>query len=530
MSIVKYPIGIQTFSEIRQNGYIYVDKTEYIHELVSSGKYYFLSRPRRFGKSLTITTLQALFEGRRELFGGLAIDSLEWDWQRHEVLHIDLNSLNYKDAESLEINLDWHLKRWETQYGIEQPARSLENRFSDIILKAFEISGRRVVVLIDEYDKPLLSAIGNPKLQTVYRKQLQGFYGVLKSMDRHIRFGMITGVSRFSKVSIFSALNNLRDISLEPKYNSICGITETELSLYFHDGIRTMAERYLKSPEEMHNMLKSNYDGYHFAGFGEDIYNPFSLLNTFASERIGSFWLATGTTSSLLEVLNVNTYPIRELEGCKATENMLNGADIFLSDPVPFFFQTGYLTIKDYDPEFEQYVLGFPNKEVSKGFSELVLKTWMRVNEPATFVRDFVMDVREGKAEAFMERIKHFFDGIPYDHARENKTDEWDGEYGIRGRREVHYQNVMYVIMKLMGFYTSTEYRTSNGRIDMVVQTDHYVYVMEFKINSTAQAALDQIDGRGYAEPFRITGKKIFRIGANFDTKTRHLNDFIIAD
>ena len=529
MSIVKYPIGIQSFSDIREDGYLYVDKTEYIYDLVSSGKYYFLSRPRRFGKSLTISTLKALFEGRRDLFKGLAIDSLEWDWQKHEVLHLDLNSLNYNDDASLEENLVWHLKKWESKYGVADPSPRIENRFSDVILKAYEMSGRRVAILIDEYDKPLLAAIGNPKLQSVFRKQLQGFYGVLKSMDQYIRFGMITGVSRFSKVSIFSALNNLKDISLASKYNAICGITESELSEYFAEGIREMAEQEGKSAAQLHDNLKSNYDGYHFSRKKEDIYNPFSLLNTFSNLEFGSYWLATGTTSSLLEVLNVNTYPLQELEGCKATENMLNGADIFLSDPIPFFFQTGYLTIKDYDPEFNSYTLGFPNREVAEGFNDLVLRTWMIKDNPAMFVSNFVNDVRAGKAEAFMEKIRCFFAGIPYDHAKEDKAKNNDRETGVRGSKEVHYQNVLYVIMKLMGFYTNTEYRTSNGRIDMVVDTQDYVYVMEFKIDSTAQAALEQIEEKGYAEPFRITGKKIFRIGANFDTKTRRLADFIIA-
>lgn len=527
---VKYPIGIQTFEKIREGNYIYVDKTRYIHEIASSNTYYFLSRPRRFGKSLLLSTIESLFRGERDLFKGLAIDSLDWDWQKHEVLHLDLNSLNYKDEESLDINLDWHLKRWESKYGITECSRNLEIRFSDVILKAFEISGKGVVVLVDEYDKPLLAAIGDPKLQSFYRKQLQGFYGVLKSMDRYIRFGMLTGVSRFSKVSIFSALNNIQDISLEPKYNSICGITESELSQYFGPSIRQMADTNGLTAEEMHARLKSNYDGYHFAGRGEDIYNPFSLLNTFSTERIGSYWLATGTTSSLLEVLDVNTYPIQDLEGCKATENMLNGADIFLSDPIPFFFQTGYLTIKDYDPEFRSYTLGFPNREVSEGFNDLVLRTWMRTDRPATFVEDFVMDVRAGRADAFMEKIRCFFAGIPYDHAREDKVREDDGEYGLHGAREVHYQNVMYVIMRLMGFYTSTEYRTSSGRIDMVVETGDYVYVMEFKIDSTPEEALRQIDERGYAEPFRITGKKIFKIGANFDTTKRRLSGFLIEE
>lgn len=529
MSRVKYPIGIQTFEKIREGNYLYVDKTLYIYELAISDTYYFLSRPRRFGKSLTITTLLALFEGKRELFKGLAIDSLDWDWQKHEVLHLDLNVRNYVDDTSLLSILNRHLKEWEEKYDILPSTDIPEDRFIEIIKKAYEISGKRIVVLIDEYDKPLLAAIGNPKLQGVYRKQLQGFYGVLKSMDQYIRFGMITGVSRFSKVSIFSALNNLKDISLSNKYNAICGITESELSEYFTEGIREMAEEKDVSIDKIHDLLKSNYDGYHFSGKPEDIYNPFSILNAFSDLHFGSYWLATGTTSSLLEVLNVNTYPLQELEGCKATESMLNGADIFLSDPIPFFFQTGYLTIKDYDPEFELYILGFPNKEVTVGFNELVLRTWMRVDKPTTFVSDFVMDVRAGKAEAFMEKIRYFFAGIPYDHAKEDKAHNDDEEMGIRGTKEVHYQNVLYVIMKLMGFYTNTEYRTSGGRIDMVVETSDYVYVMEFKINSTAQAALDQIEEKGYAEPFRITGKKIFKIGANFDTKTRRLSDFIIA-
>lgn len=397
MSRVKYPIGIQTFEKIREGNYLYVDKTQYIHEIAKTDSYYFLSRPRRFGKSLTITTLQALFEGKRELFEGLAIDSLEWDWQKHEVLHLDLNVRNYVDDTSLTTILERYLREWEEMYGIEPTSIVPEDRFISVIKKAFEISGRGVVVLIDEYDKPLLAAISDPKLQGIYRKQLQGFYGVLKSMDQYIRFGMLTGVSRFSKVSVFSALNNLMDISLSSKYNAICGITESELTEYFAEGISEMADAEGMSVAQLREKLKLNYDGYHFSKKGEDIYNPFSLLNVFSNLEFGSYWLATGTTSSLLEVLNVNTYPLQELEGCNATENMLNGADIFLSDPIPFFFQTGYLTIKDYNPEFDLYVLGFPNKEVSKGFNDLVLRTWMRASRPATFVSDFVMDVRDEK-------------------------------------------------------------------------------------------------------------------------------------
>lgn len=530
MGRIKYPIGIQSFSEIRNGEYIYVDKTELIHKLASEGKYYFLSRPRRFGKSLMISTLEALFKGKRHLFKGLAIDSLEWDWEPYEVLHLDLNVQNYKEDDSLPAILDWHLKKWETLYGITETAPKLENRFADVILKAYEISGRRVVILVDEYDKPLLANISHPKRQDRFRNQLQAFYGVLKSLDQYIRFGMLTGVSRFSKVSIFSSLNNLSDLSLEPEYNSICGISESELTSYFQQSIKEMAERLNVSPSELHDMLKANYDGYHFAAYGEDIYNPFSLLNTFSFNRIGSYWMATGTTSSLLDVINVNSYPIRELEGCRCSENMLNGADIFLSDPIPFFFQSGYLTIKGFDPEFQEYTLGFPNKEVSQGFNDIVLKTWMRRNEPVSLISDFVRDVRAGRVEEFMDKLQSFFAGIPYDHARQVKDTDEESGYGLRGDREVHYQNVMYVIMKLMGFYTHTEYRTANGRIDMLVETADYVYVMEFKINGTASEALRQIDEKGYALPFRSSSRRIFKIGASFDTSTRLLSEWLCEE
>lgn len=529
MSRVKYPIGIQTFAEIRENGYLYVDKTEFIHELVSSGKYYFLSRPRRFGKSLLVSTVESFFRGRRELFKGLAIGSRDWNWEEYPVFHLDFSGKVYEDLSELDDILNQHLRLWEAELGYSLEGNASDDRFKTAIRTAAETSGRRVVILIDEYDQPLVHNIANQKLFESFRKKLSAFYSVLKNMDAFIQFALITGVSRFSKVSIFSGLNNLKDISLLNKYNAICGITESELSEYFAEGIREMADEEGISVAQLHDNLKSNYDGYHFSKKGEDIYNPFSLLNTFSNLEFGSYWLATGTTSSLLDVLKVNEYPLQKLESCKANENMLNGADIFLSDPIPFFFQTGYLTIKDYDPEFKQYILGFPNREVTEGFNDLVLRTWMRGSEPATFVSDFVKDVRTGKAEAFMEKIKHFFAGIPYDHAKEDKARRDDEEGGVRGSKKVHCQNVLYVIMRLMGFYTNTEYRTSDGRIDMVVETNDYVYVMEFKIDSTAQAALGQIEEKGYAEPFRITGKKIFKIGANFDTVTRRLSDFIIA-
>lgn len=526
MSNIKYPIGIQTFETIINDGYIYVDKTQYIQRLVKGGIYYFLSRPRRFGKSLLISTIESFFRGKRELFRGLAIDSMDWDWKQYPVFHLDFTGKVYEDLSELDDILCQHLRLWETELGYTMQGSTPDDRFKTAIRTAAESSGKRVVILIDEYDQPLIHNLSNQKLLDSFRKKLSAFYSVLKNMDAFIQFAMITGVSRFSKVSIFSGLNNLEDISLLPQYNAICGITEEELTSRFFMGMENMARSENLSVTEIHDKLKDNYDGYHFANTDEDVYNPFSLLNTFKNMRFGSYWLSTGTTSSLLEVLKVNEYPIQDLEGCEASESMLNGADIFLTDPIPFFFQTGYLTIKNYDPEFKIYNLGFPNREVTEGFNDLVLKMWMRRSEPTALVSKFVKDVREGRVQEFMSKLQSFFAGIPYDHAKECKESD---ESGIRGDKEVHYQNVLYVIMKLMGFYTNTEYRTSNGRIDMVVETSDYVYVMEFKIDSTAQAALDQIEEKGYAESFRITGKKIFRIGANFDTSTRQLSDFIIA-
>lgn len=474
-----------------------------------------------------ISTLEAIFQGKRHLFKGLSIDSLYDDWQTYEVLHLDFNAREYSDSDSLLDILGRHLNEWEQQYNITTSTARHEDRFIAVIRKAYEISGKPVVILIDEYDKALLASIGNPDLQKIYRRQLQGFFSVLKTMDKYIKFGMLTGVSRFSKVSIFSSLNNLSDLSLEPDFNNICGITEDEISSYFQESLQVMAERHKVSPAKIHDELKKNFDGYHFAAYGEDIYNPYSLLNTFYYNRIGSYWLATGTTSSLLEVLNINTYPIKELEGCRCNENMLNGADIFLSDPIPFFFQSGYLTIKDYDPEFDEYILGFPNLEVSKGFNDLVLKTWMRRNDPNSPIRGFVLDVRSGKAEVFMSKLQSFFAGIPYDHSAHNRK---SSDEGIKGDQEIHYQNVLYVIMKLMGLHTHTELRTSDGRIDMVVETDNFVYVMEFKIDSSPEKALCQINDKEYTLPFRHSTKKIFKIGANFNTETLRLSGWVIEE
>jgi len=512
MKHLKYPIGIQSFEEIRNNGYIYVDKTKYIHRLVDTGKFYFLSRPRRFGKSLLLSTIEALFKGKRELFKGLAIDSLQWDWVEYPVLHLDLSGKNYNTEEQLDKRLNEYFSEEEAKYGYSLEGKDPDERFRTLIRKAAEVTGRNVVVLIDEYDVPMLRNINDPELRELFRQKLQAFYSSLKTMDPYIRFAMLSGVTRFGKVSIFSSLNNLQDISLDPAFNAICGVSEQELKLYFKDGISHMADSRHTTAEQIHSLLKNNFDGYHFAAIGEDIYNPFSLLNTLKTGIVENYWFKTGTPESLVRYLERSNYPLPELEGYKCDSDLLTGSDIYLKDPVPLLFQSGYLTIKGYDPEFKEYTLGFPNKEVSAGFSKDLMRSYMHDADQSSVINSIIRDVRAGKADDFMKRLQTFVAGIPYDHAR--------------GNYEAHWQNVMYVLFKLMGFHTHTEWRTSDGRIDMVVETPDYVYIMEFKVNSNAATAMKQINQKEYALPFRGSGKKIIKIGAAFSTKTRRLSNW----
>lgn len=526
MSRIKYPIGIQTFETIRTEGYLYVDKTSYIHELVSTGQYYFLSRPRRFGKSLLISTIEAFFKGKRELFKGLAIDYLEWDWMEYPVIHIDLNGKEYREEIHLEQSLNENLIRYENLLGYTGEGKTADERLRTLIREMHDKSGRNVVVLIDEYDQPILRALDNRALYDNFRSKLQAFYSGLKSMDRYIRFAMLTGITKFSKVSIFSGLNNLRDISLNKTYNSLCGITEKELTDYFSQSISHMADSQGVSTDEIHSLLKHNYDGYHFSADGEDVYNPFSLLNTFADMKISDYWFATATPNYLVRLLERSNFPIPEIDGYKCHESLLTGSDIYLKDPIPILFQSGYLTIKDYDEEFNEYTLGFPNVEVSKGFSNFLMKSYLHGSDNATsFITSFIKDVRSGAVDDFMKGLQAFTAGIPYDHIFYG-----DKKSISKTIMEVHYKNVMYIVFKLMGFHTHTEWRTSDGRIDMLVETDNYIYIMEFKIDSSPEEALRQINDKDYALPLRSSGKKIFKIGANFSTRTRRLSKWLVEE
>lgn len=370
---MKYPIGMQNFEKIRHEGYAYVDKTALIYSLAHNGSYYFLSRPRRFGKSLLMSTMAAYFSGKRELFKGLAIEQLEKEWTVYPVLHLDLNTDKYDHKEVLEQRLNLFLSEWEERYGRNVNEVTLSQRFEGIIKRIFQKEGNPVVILVDEYDKPLLQAIGNDELQSAYRNTLKAFYGTLKSQDRYIRFAFLVGVTKFGKVSVFSDLNNLTDISMDARYQTICGITEEEMHAYFEEGIRYVAENNEMTVEETCAKLKRRYDGYHFHQRSVGVYNPFSLLNTFAKGEFGSYWFETGTPTFLVQLLQRDKFYLPDLTQQQVTSDMLNTIDTINDNPIPIIYQSGYLTIKDYDKEFQIYTLGFPNEEVEEGFTNYLM-------------------------------------------------------------------------------------------------------------------------------------------------------------
>ena len=513
---MEYPIGIQDFEELRKNGCVYVDKTDLIYRLVEEGKYYFLSRPRRFGKSLLISTLEVYFRGRKEFFEGLRIMELEKEWAEYPVLHLDLNTKKYEDKSSLDAILNMHLEIWESEYGDEKKDRSPEERFIYVIRSAFEKTGKQVVILVDEYDKPLLQAIGNEALQDDYRNTLKAFYGALKSMDRYIKFALLTGVTKFGKVSVFSDLNNLRDISMLKAYESICGITEEELYSVFEEDIRALGRERNMTEEETKAELKERYDGYHFNEECVDIYNPFSILNTFANKKFGNYWFETGTPTYLVKLLKKNKSSIEELDGIEIDGKMLESIDTTSQNPIPVIYQSGYLTIKGYDREFETYILGYPNKEVEKGFMNFIFPFYATLkNTNSGFeIKSFVKEIKRGDTDAFMKRLRSFFADTPYELARD---------------LELHYQNVMFILFKLLGFYTQAEYHTSEGRIDMVVKTQDYIYVMEFKLDGTAEEAMQQIESKDYPLPFECDGRKLVKVGVNFSNEKRNVEKWVVS-
>ena len=508
------PIGIQDFEKLRKENYLYVDKTALMHRLVSTGSYYFLSRPRRFGKSLLISTLKAYFLGKKDLFEGLAVEQLEQKWTVHPVLHLDLNTAKYKEPGKLDAVLDKTLSKWEKLYDIKPHDPDFGMRFEDVIQCAYEKSGERVVVLVDEYDKPLLETIGNEALQEDYRSTLKSFYGALKSKDDCIKFAMLTGVTKFGKVSVFSDLNNLNDISLDNDYYNICGISEEELKGVFEPYVNRLAEARKMTQSEAYSELKRNYDGYHFTEEAPGMYNPFSLLNALHKRSFGSYWFETGTPSYLVELLKRHDFKLDELKGNKVTANVLSAIDASLSDPIPVIFQSGYLTISGYNERYKLYSLDFPNEEVREGFMLYLMPYYTSVsaNKTGFQISCFVEEVKSGDISGFMTRLESFFANTPYDLIKDTEN---------------HYQNVLFILCNLCGLYTKAEFHTSNGRVDMTIETTDYVYVFEFKYNGTAEEAMSQIKEKNYAQPFMASGKKIALIGANFSGEKRNIDEYL---
>ncbi len=515
----KLPIGMQDFEDIRREGYLYVDKTEYIYKLVNSGKPFFLSRPRRFGKSLFLSTLRAYFEGKKELFSGLKIEKPENEkndpWQEYPVFYFDFNKKNFREKTAFEEVLESHLTDWEQIYGDEFGDKPIEERFQRLIEKAHKQTGKNVVVLVDEYDKALLET--SDAAHTEHNRAVfKGFFSTLKSYDRYLKFVFITGVTKFSKVSIFSDLNHLKDISLLPDYSAICGITEDEIRKNFTPEIHDFAGAEGTDDKTCLEKLKEMYDGYHFSRDCDGVYNPFSLLNALSDKTFNAYWFSTGTPTFLIEKLKESDFDPKVItEGeLYADEASITDYRYDNADPVPLFYQTGYLTIKGYDKKYRSYLLGYPNDEVKYGFLESLSPMLLQDEKKANplDIRSFGRDIDAGNTESFMNRFRALFARLPYP----------DDERIV----ERNFQNVIYIVFMLLGQYAVTELHSSKGRADCIVETDDFVYIFEFKRDKSADCALRQIEDLGYAISYEADPRTLIKVGVNFSTKDGTIDDW----
>ncbi len=512
---IRYPIGIQTFSKIVLGDYLYVDKTELVYELTHRYDYVFLSRPRRFGKSLLMSTLEAYFKGEKELFENLAIENLEKEWKTYPVFRFDLSPANFDNPSRLIAYIEACLKNIENEYSLDAEGDDISTRLMNLIQRAYQKYQEKVVVLIDEYDKPMLDCIHDPEIHSWLKAELRSFYSVIKSSDRYIKFAMLTGITRFGKISVFSGLNNLKDISMLPRYNDICGISETEFQAYFKVSVADFADAHGIQDEEAFSRFKTMYDGYHFASRGEGIYNPFSVMNAFDDNELNNYWYASGSPSYLIKLIEINDYPLDRLEGERRTQDQLSDITDLSDDFTPLLYQSGYLTKKGYDAETEEYILGFPNREVNKAFWNSLANRFLRgVNGSSAFnVRKCLKEINEGRPEDFMLSMKSLF----ADTSSEYEKD-----------KEIHFQNMMAIAAKMIGLTVRTEVHSAAGRCDMQILTRDYVYIFEFKINGTSEDALRQILEKGYASSFAGDRRTIFIIGASFSTKSRTIDDWLI--
>ena len=529
---MKYPIGIQDFESIINGGYVYVDKTVLIYRLVTEGKIYFLSRPRRFGKSLLVSTLEAYFKGKKELFKGLAIDELEKEWAEYPVFHISFGGENFIEQGALESKITTALNKWEELYGKSPVATTIGGRFLYTLQSAHQKTGKRVVVLVDEYDKPLLDVLdtgyntqieGKERLlEEHHRNILKGLYSVFKEADADLQFVLLTGVTKFSQISVFSGFNQPKDISMDGRYEALCGITEEELHRVFADAIEKLSIKYKYTSEQMKEKLKQQYDGYHFSDELTDIYNPFSVLNVFDSNRIADYWFATGTPTYLIRLLNHTNENLNDLTGKYYDPSQFIDYKADLEKPLPMIYQSGYLTIKDCDLDMGTFLLDFPNDEVKKGFVTLVANNYLKTNtDSGSWARDIVGALKNGNLEQLRKLLTSFLADIPYSMRRKETERE----------RERYFHYTFYLLMRMVSCYTVyTEKQQSEGRVDCIVETPNYIYIFEFKLDGTADEALQQIEEKGYARPYEADGRKLFKVGTVFSSETGTISEFKITE
>ncbi len=520
----KLPVGIQDFEKLRTEGFVYVDKTEYVYHLVHNNVPYFLSRPRRFGKSLLLSTIKAYWKGRKELFEGLKIAELEAvhadAWKSYPVFYFDFNGVNYQEQGALEAALDIQLTRWEKEYGKGTDSILLSARFQDLLINAKAQTGLRSIVLIDEYDKPLLDVADRPDLQNHNKEVFKGFFSTLKSFDEYLHFIFITGVSKFHKVSIFSDLNQLNDISLDEDYAAMCGITQHELKHYFSSEIQLLAERQGLSVNTCMEMLQKQYDGYHFHPNNCGVYNPYSLLKAFFSKDFGSYWFETGSPTFLVRKLREKRFDVRSLtdKTIYANEAVLKDYTGDYLDPIPLLYQTGYITITDFDHRRRRYTLGFPNEEVKYGFLESMIPSYVPAATAGNKLDIFTLDeyIENGQLDQVRNVLTALFANITYSQ----ESDPF----------EHYFQSVIYLVFTLLGKFSLCELHTYSGRIDCKVETGNYIYLFEFKRDDSAEAALDQIDSKDYALPFIADSRKLYKIGVSFDSASRKLVDWKVRE
>ena len=514
----RYPIGIQTFSEIREGNYLYIDKTEYVYRMThSSAKYMFLSRPRRFGKSLLTSTLHSYFSGRKELFHGLAMEKLEKEWVEYPVLHFDMSTAKHADSEQLLQELNLKLYGYEQIYGRLEEEVNPNQRLMGLIKRAYEQTGKKVVVLIDEYDAPLLDVVHERENLDVLRNIMRNFYSPLKACDPYLRYVFLTGITKFSQLSIFSELNNIKNISMDEPYAVICGISEDEIRLQMKDDLEGLAKKLGITPEEALMKLKENYDGYHFTSPSPDIYNPFSLLNAFADGKFGSYWFGSGTPTYLINMLKKFGVEPSEIGNNRVSVEDFDAPTERMTSIIPLLYQSGYITIKNYDEELDLYTLNIPNKEVRIGLMKSLLPHYVggKAPEANTMVAYLSRDIRNGDMDTALRRLQTFLSTIP-----QCDNTKYEG----------HYQQVFYIIFSLLGYYVDVEVRTPRGRVDIVLRTKTTLYVMELKLDKSAGEAMEQIDLKNYPERFALCGLPVVKVAVSFDSERCTIGDWEIIN